>query len=92
MFWRVCAEKSCRRAKACMGDADACFERHWPWVHEGDKIFFRTVIKMRLAGLSHAEACRAAAEEVARSVDDIARVHAETLARFEAEAAARHGK
>jgi hypothetical protein len=75
-----------------MGDTVACFERRWPWVHEGDKIFFRAGIKARAAGLSVDEACRVAEEEVARSADHIARVHAETLARFEAEKAARQGQ
>jgi len=91
-FWRACAEKSCRRTKACMGDAVACFKRCWPWVYEGDKIFFRAGIKARAAGLSVDEACRAANEEVARSADHIARVEAETLARYSAEQAARDGQ
>lgn len=91
-FWRVCAEKSCHRRKACMGDTEACFERRWPWVHEGDKIFFRAGIKARVAGLSVDEACRVAEEEVARSADHIARVHAERIAEFRAEQAARNGQ
>jgi hypothetical protein len=96
-FWRACDERSCQRAKACMGDdAEACFNRCWRCVREADKIHFRAAIKARVAGCSVAEACRLADEEVARSADHIARVDAETLARFRAEAeaeiAARHGK
>jgi hypothetical protein len=83
-FWRNCAERPCQRAHACVGDAVACFKRRWWLVHEADKIHFRAGIKARLAGLSVAEACRAADEEVARSADHIAEVNARTLARLEA--------
>ena len=29
-LWKFCRSKPCRRVKACAGDADACFTRHWP--------------------------------------------------------------
>ena len=95
-FWRACGERPCQRAKACMGDARACFDRCWWRVREADKIYVRAGIKARVAGCSVAEACRLAGEEVARSADHIARVDAETLARLRAEAeaelAARNGR
>ena len=84
-YWRRCDEKACRRRKACMGDAEACFKLNWPRTSEADKIFFRTGIKARIAGLSVEEACRVANAEVARSADYIAEVDAVNIARLKAE-------
>jgi hypothetical protein len=91
-FWRVCGQSRCERQHACAGDAVACFTRQWWRVDEANKIHFRAGIKARLAGLSVAEACRVADEEVTRSADHIARVNAETIARIKAEEAARYGE
>jgi hypothetical protein len=65
-FWRVCTQKSCRRALRCSGDAHTCFARWWPHVPEQVKVQFRAKIKARCAGLSPREAVKAAKAEVAR--------------------------
>ena len=37
-LWRLCADRCCRRARACRGDALACGARRWPavraWLEE----------------------------------------------------------
>jgi hypothetical protein len=65
-FPRVCPHKRCKRARACAGDARACFRRWWPVVPEAFKVEFRTIIKALHDGASPAEAGRMAAAEVAR--------------------------
>jgi len=49
-FWRMCTEARCRRARGCVGDMHACFERHWAMIPEAAKVWFRTAIKARVAG------------------------------------------
>jgi hypothetical protein len=66
LFWTVCAEKSCRRARACAGDPDACFARSWPHVPEELKVRLRTFIKSRVRGASVQQAWREAEAEAAR--------------------------
>ncbi len=61
-------------------------------VPEAHKINFRTFVNARVAGMPVEQACRAAADEVARSADHIARVDAEVDAKIAANRAARHGK
>lgn len=49
-FWRICGRAGCRRARACAGDPDACFERHWPAVSEPFKVLWRAAIQARAGG------------------------------------------
>ena len=65
-FWRVCQERSCRRARGCAGDSRACFERWWPIVPEELKIWLRTAMTSQAKGLSPADAVNAANAEVVR--------------------------
>lgn len=45
LFWKVCGDKQCLRAKACAGNADACFTQLWPQVPENLKFTIRSFIK-----------------------------------------------
>jgi hypothetical protein len=91
-FWWACPDGRCRRRRACAGDSNACFKRYWWLVPEAHKISFNTFVRERVAGMSVQQASRAAAEEIARRADHIARVDAETDARLKARRAARDGK
>jgi len=33
-FWKLCANRRCRRARRCCGEPRACFDRHLPHVPE----------------------------------------------------------
>ena len=55
MFWMDCGHKKCLRARACVGDGNACFNLFWPIVPENMKDGVRALIKARHAGLSQAE-------------------------------------
>ena len=65
-FWRLCTKAPCRRAHACMGDAQSCLTRHWVIVPQDFKIWFRAAIQARCEGLSPEEANRAGEAEVKR--------------------------
>ena len=81
-FWRACAQKLCRRTHACSGDPHACFARWWPPIPEDEKVWFRAMIKARVAGLGPREIVKAADAEVARYADLLAR-HIERRAQYE---------
>jgi hypothetical protein len=57
-FWAFCATRGCKRARACVGDQDACFARFWPQVPEEAKIWLRTAITARAQGRTPEEASR----------------------------------
>lgn len=65
-FWSHCERKSCRRARACRGNADRCFDRFWPLVPGDMKVWFRDALRARQAGLSPRDACARADEAVAQ--------------------------
>jgi hypothetical protein len=46
-FWRACAHKPCRRARACRGDPDLCFDDLWPQVPEATKVAIRAALAGR---------------------------------------------
>src|SRR5258708_33393106 len=55
LFWQFCGHRKCLRTRACVVDAEDCFDRFWPLVPEEFKIGIRTQIKAAKAGLSPAE-------------------------------------
>jgi hypothetical protein len=65
-FWSLCGQPACRRARACVGDAEACFKRFWPLVPEEFKVWFRAGIKARVDGHSPREAAAIGDTEVVR--------------------------
>jgi hypothetical protein len=75
-LWEVCDAPACRRAHSCVGDMHACFERQWAAIPEEEKAWLRAGIKARAAGLSSAEAARAADAEVARHNELMASLNA----------------
>lgn len=75
-FYIVCGRKKCRREFACIGDPKECFEQIWPIVPENVKIFIRTTIQARVAGLSPAAAVAEAERERARWRETMARLTA----------------
>ena len=87
-FWTVC-EKACRRAKACAGDSQVCFERWWPIVPEGIRLRLRVFIKTCGEGGTRAAAWAKAQAEAERWAEHIARVDAETDAELRARSEAR---
>ena len=54
-FWKVCRGKRCRRMKACTGDADACFTRHWPWLAADMGLLLYVQKKFAAAGIERPE-------------------------------------
>lgn len=80
LFWSVCTNKACRRARACAGEPEACFARWWPHVPQEVKVRYRAMVKT--SDRSPAEIGRAGAEAVARY----------RRAKEEDEAAARDGR
>jgi hypothetical protein len=88
LFWKVCGDKQCLRARACTGD---CFMRLWPHVPEELKFTIHSFIRAKVPGRSRqqieadmerdrerwqkAEAARAnSAEGEARAKASIARL------------------
>ena len=65
-FWRWCRKKPCRRARACKGNGQECFELHWRGLPEEARVWLRTGIAARMEGLSPNQAADAADAEVAR--------------------------
>jgi hypothetical protein len=64
-FWRVCAKRTCKRRRACMGDADTCaifWMRHVPQRY---KALLRHTARHLNEGASSAEASRLANEDLA---------------------------
>ncbi len=66
MFWKACGRKRCLRARGCVVDSRACFDRLWPLVPEELKISIRTAIKAGKARLSPAETAAEIERELAR--------------------------
>ena len=79
-LWRLCGQGKCRRARACRGDARACFPRHYPLLPDGVRGWFECLLVAREDGmpfeeviaelerLPGADALRAWNEAVARSL------------------------
>lgn len=65
-FWRVCGKPPCRRALACVGDAQACFRKFWWELPEEARVWVRAVIRESAGGLGRKAAARAADAEVVR--------------------------
>lgn len=79
-FWLVCPKKPCRRARACVGDPTACFERWWRHIPEEHKVQLRATVKARFEGLSPEDAVRAGLAEKERFIEleaDFRRRHPE---------------
>jgi hypothetical protein len=55
-LWHVCANTACRRARACRGNAEACFAANFSQVPEGVQDWFILLIQARVDGLSFDEA------------------------------------
>ena|SRR5262245_23115174 len=68
-FWTVCRHARCRRARACTGDADACFVDRWREMPGHLRVFFHTNIEALFDGASPQEAKRQADAEVERWMD-----------------------
>ena len=68
LFWTVCEDRACARARACAGaDPSACLLRWWPAVPEEMKIEFRALlVGVGQKGMSPDEAASYAQGEVAR--------------------------
>ena len=66
MFWKACGRKKCLRARACVVDSRACFDRLWPIVPEKMKVIIRSTVKAAEARLSPAETAAAIERELAR--------------------------
>ena len=73
LFWTVCAEGRCKRAKRCAGDGEACFQRWWPHVPEEFKQEVRAFIDGLRRGLTIEEAARGIAAKVAewKALDEV---------------------
>jgi hypothetical protein len=66
LFWQRCEEAGCRRAHACVGELQGCFQRHFVPLPEGTKVWMRTLISTRASGKSWPEAKRIADAELER--------------------------
>ncbi len=66
MFWKACGRKKCLRARACVVDSRACFDRLWPIVPEKMKVGIRATVKAAEARLSRAETAAAIERDLAR--------------------------
>jgi hypothetical protein len=89
LYWLVCGAGACKRQRGCAGDAEACFERLWPFTPEAMKVHFRASIMAINKGVtSAAEIGRIARAEVERAAEHIARVDAVQARAWEAKVAA----
>lgn len=68
LFWTVCEDKACARARGCAGaEPDACFDRWWPAVPDEMKVQLRAyAVGAGAKGMSREEALAYAQNEVAR--------------------------
>jgi hypothetical protein len=73
LFWTVCSDAHCKRAKRCEGDGEACFQRWWPHVPEDFKQEFRLAVQGLHRGLTPEEAMREAQRKIAESKEIDAR-------------------
>jgi hypothetical protein len=64
-IWRVCRERRCRRARACIGDLERCWKFHIPLIPQDTKTWVKKMFEMRLAGYSSEEASAAADRHLA---------------------------
>ncbi len=71
-FWRMCREPRCRRGKACLGEAQPCFTRHWALMPEHEKMWLRFAIKARAAGATPQEAMKAGNDARERYLKELA--------------------
>jgi hypothetical protein len=71
-FWRMCREPRCLRGKACLGEAQPCFTRHWERMPEEEKMWLRFAIKARAAGATPEEAVKAGNDAKARYLAELA--------------------
>jgi hypothetical protein len=70
LFWTVCPESACRRAKSCVGQPHDCFLRWWPHVPEDFKFGVRMAIKALGEGASGAEAGQVLGEAMQRAREE----------------------
>jgi hypothetical protein len=54
-LWKHCRDKRCRRVKACAGECDACFTRHWPLVAADLTMLIHAYMKAGAAGIVRPE-------------------------------------
>lgn len=66
VFWQRCEEAACRRAHACVGELQGCFQRHFVPLPEGTKVWMRTLISAKASGKSWPQAERIAHKELDR--------------------------
>jgi hypothetical protein len=45
LFWMDCRRRPCIRARACRGDAQACFTRNWTPMEERERSFRRNYLR-----------------------------------------------
>jgi hypothetical protein len=74
--WRHCRKAACRRAHACLGDMDECFQLNWQALPEAARVWLRAGMKARAQGLSLSQAVDAAEAEMARAIEETARYEA----------------
>jgi hypothetical protein len=67
--WKICGDRNCLRARACTGDAQACFLFFWKFLPEQDRTWLLTAIRSERGGMSREEAMRAADAAIAGSVN-----------------------
>jgi hypothetical protein len=86
MFFRVCRNGACRRARTCRGEPHGCPERHWNMFSEAQKVWFRAAIWARLDGQSAQQAkATADAAEASYRESEARRIAAERAMQMAAE-------
>jgi hypothetical protein len=65
LFWQFCPSRRCRRAHACRGDVNGCFERFSGVVGEEAKVELRANIFARQRGFSPEETAHYVGAELA---------------------------
>lgn len=65
-FWQFCADPRCKRARACAGDVERCFNRFWPHVPEDTKNVIRHATQLVRDGMPPAQAAIEAKAYVAQ--------------------------
>ncbi len=83
-LWHICADKACRRVSRCVGDPDACHQRWWPVVPEGQKRHFQFFMKAAKEGASNAEALRIAQQKCEEFAEQIAQEEEQQLGELRA--------
>ena len=79
-FTQLCGDRRCKRAGKCAGDVNACFWRCWRHVPQDFKNTLQMALKLRIDGLSPADAIAGARAEVERRKAALARYEAGPVA------------